>query len=127
MTLDARPHQGPTEITFVGREAELEQLQSGFDAALCGKRALAMVVGDLGLARPRSASSCRRTRSAVVAEFSSATATKSRSLSRPYQPFVEAMRTYVMARPSEALRTEIGAGAVELARLVPELRQRLGR
>src|SRR5438552_13092254 len=48
------------------------------------------------------------------------------SLSLPYLPFVEALRTYVLARAPEALREELGSGAHEVARIVSEMRQRLG-
>src|SRR5579871_1718154 len=37
--------------TFVGREAELRQLQGAFDAALSGRGALAMVVGEPGIGK----------------------------------------------------------------------------
>src|SRR3989337_1893120 len=37
--------------TFVGREAELRQLQSAFDGAMSGQGALAMVVGEPGIGK----------------------------------------------------------------------------
>ena len=37
--------------TFVGREAELKQLQAAFDAALSGQGALVMVVGEPGIGK----------------------------------------------------------------------------
>jgi len=36
---------------FVGREHEVRQLQAAFDAALSGKGALAMVVGEPGIGK----------------------------------------------------------------------------
>ena len=47
------------------------------------------------------------------------------SLSLPYLPFVEALRDYVLEREPEALRTELGSGASDVARIVSELRARL--
>src|SRR5205823_642645 len=47
------------------------------------------------------------------------------SLSLPYLPFVEAMRSYVLAREPERLREELGSGAGEVARIVSEIRERL--
>src|SRR5437868_1147447 len=37
--------------TFVGREAELKQLQAAFDGALSGQGALVMVVGEPGIGK----------------------------------------------------------------------------
>src|SRR5207302_10348884 len=48
------------------------------------------------------------------------------SLSLPYLPFVEGLGSYVRDRPEEELRAELGDAASELARIVPELRGRLG-
>src|SRR5438105_6556471 len=47
------------------------------------------------------------------------------SFSLPYLPFVEAIRSYVLARPPEALRAELGSGATEVARLVSEVREKV--
>src|SRR6185436_16885768 len=37
--------------TFIGREAELKQVQSAFDAALSGQGGLVMVVGEPGIGK----------------------------------------------------------------------------
>ena len=47
------------------------------------------------------------------------------SLALPYLPFVEALRSYVLDRDAAALRQELGAGAPDVARIVPDLRDRL--
>ena len=47
------------------------------------------------------------------------------SLSLPYLPFVEAMRSYVLAREPDGLRADLGNGAAEVARLISEIRDRL--
>ncbi len=47
--------------------------------------------------------------------------------STPYLPFVEAIRKWVREQPDgDRLRTALGEGAVQLARLVPEIATRLG-
>ena len=48
------------------------------------------------------------------------------SLSQPYLPFVEAMRSYVLARTTDSLRADLGPSAAEVARIVPEIRDKLG-
>jgi class 3 adenylate cyclase/tetratricopeptide (TPR) repeat protein len=43
----------------------------------------------------------------------------------PYSPFVEVIREYISTRPDDALRTEMGDGASDVAKLVPEIRKRI--
>src|SRR5207249_9169151 len=47
------------------------------------------------------------------------------SLSLPYLPFVEALRSYVLAREPDQLRLELGSGVTEVARIVSEVREKL--
>ena len=47
------------------------------------------------------------------------------SLSLPYLAFVEAMRSYVLAREPDALRSELGTGAADVARIVSEVRDKI--
>ena len=47
------------------------------------------------------------------------------SLSLPYLAFVEAMRSYVLEREVESLEEDLGSGATDVARIVPEVRERL--
>src|SRR5690606_29031733 len=47
------------------------------------------------------------------------------SLSLPYLAFVEAMRSYVLARDPDGLRADLGTGAAEVARIVSEVRDRV--
>jgi predicted ATPase len=48
------------------------------------------------------------------------------SLALPYLPFVQALRGYILERDAAALRDKLGAGATELARIVPEVTERIG-
>jgi len=47
------------------------------------------------------------------------------SLSLPYLVFVEAMRSHVLAREPDGLKSDLGSGASEVARIVSEVRDRL--
>jgi tetratricopeptide (TPR) repeat protein len=47
------------------------------------------------------------------------------SLSLPYLAFVEAMRSYVLARDPDGLRSDLGSGAADVARIVSEVRDRV--
>ncbi|HTE86088.1 MAG TPA: AAA family ATPase, partial [Dehalococcoidia bacterium] len=111
--------------TFVGREPELKQLQAAYDAATSGQGSLAVVVGEPGIGKT---SVCEQ-----LATYATIRGGKTLvghcyeegSLSLPYLPFVEAMRSYVLAREPDGLRTDLGSGAGEVARIVSELRERL--
>jgi hypothetical protein len=45
---------------------------------------------------------------------------------RAYLPFIEVLRRYVLERDVDALRVELGVRAGEVARVLAELRDRLG-
>jgi tetratricopeptide (TPR) repeat protein len=47
------------------------------------------------------------------------------SLSLPYLAFVEAMRTYVLSRDPDGLKSDLGSGAADVARIVSEVRDRV--
>jgi len=111
--------------TFVGREAELHQLQAAFDAATSGQGSLAMVVGEPGIGKT---SLCKQ-----LATYATIRSGKmlvghcyeEGSLSLPYLPFVEAMRSYVLTREPEGLKQDLGSGAGDIARIVSEVRDRI--
>ena len=111
--------------TFVGREQELKQLHRAFDAALSGEGSLAVVVGEPGIGKT---SLCEQL-STYVALRGGRTLVghcyEEGSLSLPYLAFVEAMRTYVLAREPDGLRNDLGSGAADVARIVSEIGDRL--
>ncbi|HTE83123.1 MAG TPA: AAA family ATPase, partial [Dehalococcoidia bacterium] len=110
---------------FVGREREVRQLQAAFDAALSGKGALAMVVGEPGIGKTAV---CEQLATYVTLR-GGRTLTghcyEEGSLALPYLAFVEALRGYAQIRPTEELRKELGTAASDVARIVSEVRERL--
>ena len=110
---------------FVGREAELKQLQSAFDGAMSGQGALLMVVGEPGIGKTVLSEqlatyvTLRGGRTLVGHCYEEG------SLSLPYLAFVEALRSYVLSREVKDLREELGTGAADVARIVSEIRERL--
>ena len=111
--------------TFVGREQEVKQLESAFDAALSGQGSLLMIVGEPGIGKT--------TITEQLATYVGMRGGKSLvghcyeegSLSLPYLPFVEAMRSYVMQQDREELASQLGQGAADVARIVSEVRDRV--
>jgi hypothetical protein len=111
--------------TFVGRENEVRQLQQAFDAAMSGNGGLVMVVGEPGIGKTAL---CEQLATYVALRGGKALVGhcyEEGSLSLPYLAFVEAMRSYVLARDPDSLRTELGTGAGEVARIVSEVRDRV--
>jgi tetratricopeptide (TPR) repeat protein len=111
--------------TFVGRENEVRQLQQAFDGAMSGNGALVMVVGEPGIGKTAL---CGQLATYVALRGGKALVGhcyEEGSLSLPYLAFVEAMRSYVLARDPDGLRSDLGTGAADVARIVSEVRDRV--
>ena len=110
---------------FVGREEELHKLHAAFDTSVSGQGSLVMVVGEAGIGKTSicdqlaTYATLRGGRTLVGHCYEQG------SLSLPYLPFVEAIRTYAISREPEELRKEMGSGTPEVARIVSEVRERL--
>jgi tetratricopeptide (TPR) repeat protein len=110
---------------FVGREAELKQLQTAFDGAISGQGALMMVVGEPGIGKTAL---CEQMSTYITLRGGRTLVGhcyEEGSLSLPYLAFVEALRSYVLSREVKDLREELGTGAADVARIVSEIRERL--
>lgn len=114
----------PPASDFVNRERELEMLQSAFDGALSGQGTVVLLGGDPGIGKTRA-----------VEEFGQrARATGARVLwgrcyegegSLAYWPWVQILRADLRERDVEQVADEMGTVIADIARLVPDLRERL--
>ncbi len=129
------PIELPSELVvraaapLVGRRRELEQLQRLWSdvrererprRADSGK--VVLLAGDPGIGKTRLVSAI-----AQAAYDAGALVLAGRSPEEalvPYQPFLEALRHYVLNVPSSQLRVSAREYGAELARLIPELRRR---
>jgi DNA-binding CsgD family transcriptional regulator len=112
------------EAVFVGRQAELGALQGALEDALAGRGRLVMLAGQAGIGKTR-----------LAREFAShagqhgALALWGRchesAGAPPYWPWVQLLRAYVRERQAERVQVEMGAGAADIATIVPEVRERL--
>ncbi|HEY0400268.1 MAG TPA: AAA family ATPase, partial [Acidimicrobiia bacterium] len=106
---------------FVGRADELRDLKRAVEGALSGRGGLVMVSGEPGIGKTRLAEEA-----GVYARLGGAQVLVGRSYeaesSVSYMPFSEALRSYVAARPADAVREELGDAASEVAKLVSEIR-----
>ena len=110
---------------FVGREAELRQLQSCFDAATSGQGSLTMVVGEPGIGKTALCEQLATYVSLRNGQVLVGHCYEEGSLSLPYLAFVEALRTYAQTRDVNRLRKELGPAAPDVARIVSEVREKL--
>ena len=123
------PADAPVDRTprgaFVGRERELGELVRGVEDAFAGRGSLFLLVGEPGVGKSRLAEELTaraRARGARVLvgrcwEAGGAPA---------YWPWVQSLRPYLREADAEVIRSQLGQGAVDVARLHPELRERLG-
>lgn len=114
---------GPLDrALFVGRERELLQLRAAFGQAEAGQGSLIMVVGEPGIGKTMLCDQLMT----YVAQYGGRTLIghcyEEGSLALPYLPFVEALGAYVRAHETASLVQELDSDAVELARILPELR-----
>ncbi len=115
--------QGMAWGQFVGRQAELSKLRDGLERAFAGAGGVATISGEPGIGKTRLADEF-----AVYARLRGAVVLTGRSFEGesavPYGPFVEALRPFVVSHPDDELREDLGAGAAEMALLLPELTHR---
>ena len=116
----------PTFLTrtgriFVGRDEEIERLVGLWKEATGGDRRVVLLAGEPGIGKTRLAvelaTRIRGSGGIVLAGRCH------EDLGVPYQPFVEALRHYVIAAENHRL----GRYAGELGRLLPDLEQFVGR
>ena len=123
------PDEGPSLDSlaagvFVGRQQELDKLKAALEGVLSGRGHLALLAGEPGIGKTRTAlelaTYARLRRARVVSGhcYESEGAP-------PYWPWVQAIRSYVRERDPEHLRREMGTGAAEIAELVSDVGQRL--
>jgi class 3 adenylate cyclase len=109
---------------FVGRERELAQIRETVDAALEGAGGLLLVVGEPGIGKTRTSEEL-----ATYAQVSGARVYWGRCRedegAPAYWPWVQAIRGYVRDADPVAMAWQMGAGAAEVAQIVPEVSERL--
>ncbi|HEX9530734.1 MAG TPA: AAA family ATPase, partial [Acidimicrobiales bacterium] len=116
----------PTFLTdigriFVGRDGELERLGQLWKEAMAGELRVALLAGEPGVGKTRLAAELARKAHDEGAAVLAGRCDE--DLGVPYQPFVEALRHFVDHAP--ALPGRLGRYGGELARLVPELSERV--
>ena len=108
---------------FVGRDAELKQLEQLWAEVEGGQLRLALLSGEPGVGKTRLAGELAR-----MLHSQGSTVLVGRcdeDLGVPYQPFVEALHHFIEHTPAGLLGRGLGRGAGELVRIYPDLANRL--
>ena len=115
---------GLASDVFVGRQKELGELKACLEEALSGRGRLVMLVGEPGIGKTRTS-----TELATYASLRGAQVLWGRCYEEqgvpPYWPWVQAIRNYVRGRDPAELSIEMGSGAVDIAQIVSDVREKL--
>ena len=105
----------------MAREWELATLEAGLEDALAGRGRLFLLVGMAGIGKTRLADefAARAKEQGLLVLWGSCWEAGG---APAYWPWVQLLRSYVRTRDQDALRGALGAGASDLAQLLPELR-----
>jgi tetratricopeptide (TPR) repeat protein len=109
---------------FVGRQREMGELKAALEDALSGRGRLLTLVGEPGIGKTRTAQEL-----ATYAGLRQCQVLWGRCYegegAPPYWPWVQAIRSYVRERDPQHLRSEMGAGAADIAEIVSDVKERL--
>jgi len=109
---------------FVGRQREMGELKACLEDALSGRGRLVTLVGEPGIGKTRTALEL-----ATYAGLRQAQVLWGRCYegegAPPYWPWVQAIRSYVRDVDLEELRSDMGAGAADIAEVVSDVKEQL--
>src|SRR5882724_807516 len=109
---------------FIGRERELAELSSALEGMLAGQGGLFLISGDAGIGKTE-----------LAEQFANRARTRgARALwgrcweggAPAFWPWIQVLRTLTRESAAESLVAELGDGAAYIARIVPEVRAKLG-
>lgn len=114
----------PLSPRFVGYARELDALEALLERTLRHSGGVALLAGEAGMGKSRLADEL-----ASIARRRGARVLFGRSWegggAPPYWPWIQSLRAYVRECPPDQLIAQLGSGAADIARMMPELRELL--
>ena len=107
---------------FVGRKAELSTLITALDDALDGRGGLVLLTGEPGIGKSRLADEVIRRARERHADVLIGRCWEAGG-APAFWPWVQSLRGYIRGLDPAILRSELGAGAADVAPIVPELQR----
>jgi DNA-binding winged helix-turn-helix (wHTH) protein len=125
-TSPAAAQGAPPAAPFVGREAVLGALRGALAAAAGGRLRVLLLAGEPGIGKTRTLAELAR--EAAGRGFRCAEGRCYEGEGAPaFWPWLQILRDLVSDATAASLEAELGAGAPDLAELLPELRRKLPR
>jgi DNA-binding SARP family transcriptional activator len=118
----ARGAPDQPDVGFIGRAHEVEVFDETYRAVAAGRPRMILLVGEPGIGKSRTAAEFARRAAGRGAEVLWGRCYETEG-TPPYWPWVQAIRGYVRKADAHRLRGELSNGAVEVARLVPAVRE----
>lgn len=115
----------PEGREFVGRSREVELLLAALAEAIGGRGQVAMLSGEPGIGKTRTAQELARHAEAQGARLLWGWCYEGEGAT-PYWPWVGPIRSYVEQTESGQLRAQLGPGIADISSLVPEIADKLG-
>ena len=109
---------------FVGRGEELGKLQRALERVVGGRGQIILIAGEPGIGKTRMSEEFLRYAGAQGVRTLWGRCYEGDG-APAYWPWVQIVRAYLDGRATAELRTVMGAGAADIARIAPELRERL--
>ena len=109
---------------FIGRRQELDALRSALDATRAGQGRLVLLSGEPGIGKTRTAVELGNHAILEGAQVVWGRCHEEAG-APPYWPWAQVVRGIIQAHDDGALRDDLGAGAADIAEVVPGIRDRL--
>jgi DNA-binding winged helix-turn-helix (wHTH) protein/tetratricopeptide (TPR) repeat protein len=124
IVIEAPPQSGDprTKEAFVGREDALAQFDTALGAAVAGRGRVVAVTGEPGIGKTRLLDELASRAGSRGAQVLAAWCYEGEG-SPPYWPWVQVLRAAIAGESPEDVLVDMGAGAADLAALVPALHE----
>ncbi len=106
--------------TFVGRQREMGELKAALEDAMAGHGRLAMLVGEPGIGKTRTAQELASFAKTLGAQVLWGWCYEEEG-APPYWPWTQPLRSYIQERDPDQLRREMGPGAADIAQIVSQV------